>query len=116
MLDDKVKILKAVAEKNRLRILKLLKDDTLCVCEIRDIVNLATSTVSEHLKVLKEAGFVVEDKEGKWMNYRINRHPSNPVVTSILGMLDFWLEGEKEIKNDNSKRCCIERHQKNDNV
>ena len=96
--------------------MKLLKDDTLCVCEIRDILNLATSTVSQHLKVLKMAGFIVEEKDGKWIDYRISKHSSNPVVTSILGMLDFWLEGEKEIKNDNSKRCCIERHQKNDNV
>lgn len=113
MIEDKVKILRAVAEKNRLRILKMLEDDTLCVCEITSVLNLAVSTVSQHLKVLKEAGIVVEDKDGKWINYKINSHPSNPVITSIIGMLDLWLEGEEEIKKDNKKVCCIERHSKN---
>jgi len=97
MIDDKVKIFKAVAEKNRLRILRMLKDDTLCVCEIRDILNLATSTVSQHLKILRMEGFIEEEKDGKWINYRINPHPSNQVAASIIGMLDYWLEGEEEI-------------------
>lgn len=61
-------------------------------------------------------GIIVKEKKVKWINYSINRHPSNAVVTSILGMWDFWLEGEKEIKIVNSKRCRIERYHKNDNV
>jgi len=109
MIDEKLKILKAVAEKNRLRILKMLKGDSLCVCEITSVLNLAPSTVSQHLKVLKTAGFLEEEKDGKWINYKIDTHPSNPIIPLILGMLDIYLDGEVEIKKDNTKKCCIER-------
>lgn len=100
MLDDKVKIIKAAAEKNRLRILRMLKEDTMCVGEIREVLKLANSTVSQHLKILRLAGFIEEEKDGKRINYKINPHPPNPVVTSIIGLLDIWLEDEDEIKMD----------------
>lgn len=110
MIDDKVKILKSVAEKNRLRILEMLKNDTLCVCEITSILKLATSTVSNHLKVLREVGFIEEEKNGKWIYYKINRHPPNPINSAILEMLDLWLERDEEIKKDRIKLCCLEQN------
>ena len=62
-MEDKTIIFKALSDLNRLRILKALQRKVLCVCEIKELLGLANSTVSQHLKILKSAGFVVEQKE-----------------------------------------------------
>ncbi|HNO10725.1 MAG TPA: metalloregulator ArsR/SmtB family transcription factor, partial [bacterium] len=49
---------KALSDANRLRILKMLELRTLCVCEIRAVLKLAPSTVSQHLKILKKNAFI----------------------------------------------------------
>lgn len=69
--DGTVEILKAVADPTRLRILKLLKEGELCVCEIMAALDRRQSSTSHHLSVLKEAGLVRERKDGKWSYYRI---------------------------------------------
>lgn len=76
-MEDKVKFFKALSDTNRLRILKMLQTNPLCVCEITNVLELATSTVSQHLKILKEAGFIIEEKDGKWVNYLINPRPND---------------------------------------
>ena len=68
-----LKVFKALSDGSRLRIYKMLEAEDLCVCEITEVLGLAVSTVSAHLKVLKEAGLVEEYKDGKWVNYRISK-------------------------------------------
>ena len=92
MLKDKAAIFKALGEPNRLKILKLLSGKSLCVTEITADLDLAASTVSKHLSILKEAGFLTEEKKSKWIYYKINTHSKEPTVTSILGLLNFWLD------------------------
>ena len=60
MLKEKAKIFKALSDPNRLRILKMLQTKDLCVCEITSVLNLATSTVSKHLSILRDSGFIIE--------------------------------------------------------
>ena len=93
-------IFKALSDFNRLRILKALQAKVLCVCEIRELLNLANSTVSQHLKILKDSGFVIEQKSGKWVNYLINPSPSDIRINSILSSLDFWINNEDIIIED----------------
>lgn len=93
-MKDPVIIYKALSDKNRLQILRALKIKMLCVCEIRELLDLANSTVSQHLKILKEAGFIIESKDGKWVNYLINPHPRDKRISEILDKLDFWLDEE----------------------
>jgi ArsR family transcriptional regulator len=69
--DGTVEVLKAVADPSRLRILKLLKEGELCVCEIMAALDRRQSSTSHHLSVLREAGLVRERKDGKWSYYRI---------------------------------------------
>lgn len=97
---DQTQIFKALSDKNRLRILKALQSRHLCVCELRALLDLANSTVSQHLKILKEAGFIIEEKEGKWVNYMINPHPADKRISSVLSSLDFWIGDESMIIND----------------
>ena len=109
MLQEKTKIFKALSDPSRLRILKMLQDKTLCVCEIRAILKLATSTVSSHLSVLKDSGFILEEKDGKWVNYKLNPHPGDHTVANILSNIPFWLEGDEVIKKDNLLCKAVDR-------
>jgi DNA-binding transcriptional ArsR family regulator len=54
MLKQMEKIFKALGDKNRLRILNMLRNSPMCVCEITDVLSLSQSTVSGHLRVLKK--------------------------------------------------------------
>ena len=72
MISNITTILKSMSDPNRLRIIKMLEVKPLCVCEITDILKLATSTVSKHLTILKEAGLIIDNKIGRWVTYETN--------------------------------------------
>ena len=92
-----LKAMKALSDKNRLKIIKMLQHRELCVCEIHAGLGLAQSTVSKHLKILEDAGFVEYRKEGLWVNYSLSNGADNPFAASLLGNLRHWLENEPEI-------------------
>lgn len=103
MIEEKIKLFKSLSDSNRLRILKMLQSKPLCVCEITEVLQLATSTVSKHLSILKETGFIIEEKDGKWVNYKINPHPSDNRISSIISTLDFWIADDQIIISDKQK-------------
>lgn len=72
-MQNKAKTFKALADETRLRILVLLFDGELCVCEIIAALELPQSTISRPLAYLKNTGWVRDRKQGVWMYYRINR-------------------------------------------
>ncbi|MBE0618624.1 MAG: winged helix-turn-helix transcriptional regulator [Proteobacteria bacterium] len=88
-------LLKALADDSRLRILWMLEGRELCVCEIQAVLGLAQSTVSRHLQVLEDAGFVVSSREGLWKNYRLHPSPT-PVAQSLLATLRLTAAGDDE--------------------
>jgi ArsR family transcriptional regulator len=109
MIEEKTKLFKSLSDSNRLRILKMLQVKPLCVCEITDVLQLATSTVSKHLSILKETGFIIEEKDGKWVNYLINPRPSDARISSILSTLDFWISDDQLIIIDKQKVQKVDR-------
>src|SRR5450830_58236 len=62
---------KALAHPARLRVLAMLSGGPLCVCQMTAVLGAAPSTVSEHLRELKRAGLLVEEKDGKFVSYRL---------------------------------------------
>ena len=56
-----VKVMKALSDPNRIKIIKLLQQKYMCVCELQGALNLAQPTVSKHLKILEEAGLTEEE-------------------------------------------------------
>lgn len=98
-----VKILKALGDRNRLRIIKMLQKRQLCVGEITEILGLATSTVSKHLSVLRDAGIVNDLKDGKWAIYHLNHSAKNLYISSLLPLISFWLQNDQQIKADIEK-------------
>ncbi len=73
---------KALADATRLRILALLIDGVVCVCDIHDTLRLPQPTVSRHLAYLRRTGLVEARREGTWMHYRIA--PLDPVIDGIV--------------------------------
>ncbi|WP_263349968.1 ArsR/SmtB family transcription factor [Acidicapsa acidisoli] len=79
-----VKILKVVADPNRLRILLLLRDEELSVAELQEILVMGQSTISTHLSQLKQAGLVEDRRTGKSSLYRLTADGSGQVLEGLL--------------------------------
>ena len=92
-----IKVMKALSDPNRVKVLKMLQTRTLCVCEIQAALKIAQSTVSKHLKILEEADLVTFEKDGLWVNYMINSEPDNPYAKKMLELLDEWLSDDPQI-------------------
>lgn len=67
-----LRIFKALSEETRLRILKLLGQGELCVCDLVAALDMDQPKVSFHLNTLKGAGFIKDRKEGRWSHYRLD--------------------------------------------
>lgn len=98
-MKDFIKVMKAVSDPNRVKLLKILQARVLCVCEIQALLGIAQPTVSKHLKVLEEAGLVAFRKDGLWVNYRLADGSKSPYAATILGNLRHWLGDDPEIEN-----------------
>lgn len=75
-------LLKLLGEKNRLKILCILKEGQHCVCEIEKHLKLSQSLISHHLKDLKEAGLIEDEKKQQWVHYSLTKKGK-----SITGLL-----------------------------
>ena len=64
-----LRVTKALADANRVRVVKLLEDRALCVCELQQVLGLAQPTVSSHMRILEEAGLVNKERKSTWMIY-----------------------------------------------
>ena len=92
----------------------MLEIRQLCVCEITDILGLSTSTVSQHCSILRDAGFIVDIKQGKWVDYKINPNPEDNLTKQLLELLPSWLTDdelaksytEKVNQSDRNIICC----------
>ena len=69
-LRDVLSVTKALSDAQRVRILMLLRDGELCVCQIVAVLRLANSTISKHLSILSTSGLVEVRKDGRWSYYR----------------------------------------------
>ena len=91
-------LFKALSDKNRLRILLMLRVRPLCVCEISEVLNIALSTISAHLKLLKTAGLIEDEKEGRWVIYR--QTSRSDFVDEILSMVEDRLKEDEQVLHD----------------
>ena len=70
-MKQKLAVFKALSDETRLRVLILLARQELCVCEIEETLKLSQSRVSRHLTVLRNAGLVLDRRNGTWIHYRL---------------------------------------------
>lgn len=83
-LDALVAAAKGLAHPARLRLVAMLATGELCVCQMTAVLELAPSTVSQHLSVLARGGLVAERKEGKLVFYRLREEGIAAVLRAPL--------------------------------
>lgn len=71
--ENEARVFKAFCDPNRLMILETLQSGEKCACKLLEELEIVQSTLSHHMKILCEAGFVNVRREGKWMHYSINK-------------------------------------------
>ncbi len=98
-MNEFIKVMKALSDPNRVRLLKLLQHREMCVCEIRAALGIAQPTVSKHLKILEDAGLVARRKEGLWVNYSLTDGSRSRYAATLLGNLRHWLDDDAEIRD-----------------
>ena len=108
---DFMTVIKALADANRVRIVCVLQGQELCVCQIIEMLQLAPSTVSKHLSILRQARLLEDRKEGRWMYYR---HPDgpNPLAKKVLELLKTSLADDEQMQADREhveKILCVEK-------
>lgn len=95
--------MKAAADPTRLRILKMLGDGEMCVCQIIAVLSLSQSTVSKHLFLLRAAGFVRDRKDRKWIYYSLDRESGNPYAAKVLKSIRKWMNDDPSIVADRER-------------
>jgi len=119
-------LFKALSDETRLRVIKLLENGELCVCDIFTALEMSQPKVSFHVNVLKEAGFLKDRKNGRWTHYRLDdsdfyrrfllmsvleRIPKE-VVEGDRIRLDDFLQGKTSKGNNvaigDRRKCCGE--------
>ena len=102
-------IFKALADKNRLRIIKLLQHKKMCVCELSHILGIAQPSVSRHLNKLKSAGLIDSQQNGLWTNYFLKE--SDTLYGRILICnIKEWLNNDNLIIKDLKKVKTADRN------
>ena len=102
-LRDVLAVTKALSDRQRIRILALLQEGELCVCQVVAVLQLATSTISKHLSVLAAAGLVSMRKDGRWAYYRV------AAGEPALRWLRTALAGDPALRADHAALTAIKK-------
>lgn len=94
-----IRVMKALSDPSRVRLVKILEHKPLCVCELQNLVGLAQSTVSKHMRILEEAGLVDFNKEGSWIIYRLTRGEDSEYARVMLENLQDWLSDDETLQD-----------------
>lgn len=95
-----VNVLRALADPMRLRIIKMLEKKRMCVCELTAVLKIKQSSVSHHLRILKDTGLVNDVRNGMWIDYELSREKYNEYVPELLKVLSGWLNNDSRILED----------------
>ena len=104
---DFMAVTKALADETRVRILLALQRGELCVCQVVELLGLATSTVSKHISILKQARLVECRKEGRWMYYRLAGDDAPKVVREAMAWVAKSLASDPQILRDKKRLASI---------
>jgi ArsR family transcriptional regulator len=98
------RLLAALTDPTRLRLIRLLQQQELCVCELVDALQVPQYKVSRHLRLLRATGIVEARRDGRWMHYRINpRGEPIGLHRSLLKALNDYMGTVPEAKRDDAR-------------
>lgn len=98
----------ALADKTRLRLLNLMREDEICVCFFTEVLGESQPKISRHLAYLRNAGLVDARREGKWMHYSI-AWPEEAGARRVLQESLSWLSSLDTVTGDRERYeevCC----------
>ena len=104
-----LRVTKALSDKTRVRIFKMLQQKRMCVCEVQAVLGMAQSTTSKHLNILEDAGLIMRTKDGLWVNYEIDQRSYNPHAEPIITHLSSILDDDPDVKADVEKVRRVNR-------
>lgn len=109
-MQELVKVMKALSDPTRIRIVKMLQHKTLCVCELQAALGHSQPNVSKHLRILQEAGLVASQKDGLWVNYAlVPADKAGPYAATLLRNMETWLEDNPEMRAALQKITLVDR-------
>jgi ArsR family transcriptional regulator, arsenate/arsenite/antimonite-responsive transcriptional repressor len=97
---DFMKITKALADANRVRMVLVLANGELCACQLTELFALAPSTMSKHLSILYQAQLLNTRKQGRWVHFSRPGKEAPFPVRAALAWLDSSLAGDEQIAAD----------------
>lgn len=106
-MKNALRIFNALSDATRLRIILLLLERDLCVCELLFVLKMSQSRISHQLRILRDAGLVEDKREGQWMIYGIpaQTRKSLRLVLGAFSMNDPSAAGEIAADRDNLRIC-----------
>lgn len=96
-LDQIAEEFKLLGDKTRLRIINLLRERELCVCDLTEVLEISQPGVSQHLRRLRQGDFVKERKGGQWTYYSLNLENSN--LQQVLPLIPRVPEDEERLQH-----------------
>lgn len=100
-------ILKLLGDKTRLTIMAILKKRECCVCELLEVFDMSQPAISQHLRKLKDAGLVKEDRRGQWIYYSLNlENELYDFIQEILQHIPDQTENIRKIEETNPALRC----------
>ena len=102
-------VLKALADKNRMRIVKMLEKKNMCVCELAAVIGIKQPSVSKHLVILKNAGLIQDKRNGQWIDYSLCRARINEYAPVLQVAVKKWLNDDPLIVSDRQKAKTLSR-------
>jgi len=100
---DFLRVTRALADPNRVRVLLALRRGELCVCQVTELLGLAPSTMSKHLSILHQAGLIESRKSERWVYYRLPRPPESRVAREAIQWVRQSLAGSAEAADDSRR-------------
>ncbi len=73
-MKDALNFFKLLADETRLKIIMMLSQRDMCVCQIMAELNMSQPAVSHHLRILKKSGIIQDDKDGRWVFYSLHKN------------------------------------------
>ncbi|WP_053217973.1 ArsR/SmtB family transcription factor [Virgibacillus senegalensis] len=106
-MEKAAQVLKLLGDKTRLTMMKLLVSNDCCVCEFVEIFHASQPSISQHLRKLRDAGLVKEERKGQWIFYSINQSSDYfPFVQQVLMQLPDQTDKLKELEAKGTRITC----------
>jgi len=102
-MEDLIKVMKALSDESRLRILNVLLERECCVCEVMQALDISQSRASRNLGILQQAGFLKARRDGAWMHYSVDSQSANRYAASLAKLVKDFLVSNDVLAKDRER-------------